>query len=101
MHRKGRHRCIVRDLGRTIYNLFASEKRLTAEYIRDFGLNSHAGVAGDKAAGAVESVEAVINVEKCVSVVCTLFQAVKITTVCLHIVSEGSRSRASSPGVVV
>ncbi len=99
VRREGPHRNIVRDLGRTIYNQFASEKPLTAESIRDFGLKSHAKVAGDKAAGAVETVEAVTDVEKCVSVVCTLFQAVTITTTCIRMVSEGSRGRASLPGL--
>ncbi len=54
-------------------------------------------VAGDKAAGAVETAEAVAHIAKCVSIVGGVFQAVAITTRCVRMVSEASRGCQSLP----
>ncbi len=56
-------------------------------------------VAGEKAAGAVETAEAVANITKCVSVVGGVFQAVAITVRCIRMVSEASDGHRCFPGL--
>ncbi len=54
-------------------------------------------VAGEKAAGVVETAEAVADIAKCVSIVGAVFQVVAITARCIRMVSEAFRGRASLP----
>ncbi len=54
-------------------------------------------VAGEKAAGVVETAEAVADIAKCVSIASAVFQAVAITARCISMVSEASVGLESLP----